>query len=100
MLGAVALSWLVRCERVVQSELHRRTSVSEQWPAVAGAFRVEYRRRMVRLFRVALQVFLFLLLLSVVVAIAGGYTGGAEKVVLAANVVALVWLVSRVRRIG
>ena len=53
-----------------------------------------------RLSVAVLQVFLFLLLLSVVVAIAGGYTGGAEKVVLAATVVALVWLVSRVRRIG
>jgi hypothetical protein len=55
---------------------------------------------MTRLLRLALQVVLFFLLLSLVVAIASVETGAVEKVVLAAAGAVLVWLASRVRRIG
>jgi hypothetical protein len=52
------------------------------------------------LLRVALQVVLFFLLLSLVVAVAAAETGVVEKVALIAAGVVLVWLASRVRRIG
>lgn len=55
---------------------------------------------MIRLLRVALQVVLFFLLLSLVVAVASAQTGTVEKVALIAAGAVLVWLASRVRRIG
>ena len=55
---------------------------------------------MVGLLRMALQVVLFFLLLSLVVAVAAEQTGILEKVVLIAAGAALVWLASRVRRLG
>ena len=55
---------------------------------------------MLRLLRLALQVVLFLLLLALVVAVASGQTGIVETVVLVAAGAGLVWLASRVRRIG
>jgi hypothetical protein len=55
---------------------------------------------MVRLLRLALQVVLFFSLLSLVVAVASAETGTVEKAVLIAAGVVLVWLASRVRRIG
>ena len=55
---------------------------------------------MLRLLRLALQVVLFLLLLALVVAVASGQTGIVETVVLVAAGAVLVWLASRVRRIG
>ena len=55
---------------------------------------------MIRLLRLALQVVLFFLLLSLVVAVASAQTGTVEKVALIAAGVLLVWLASRVRRIG
>jgi hypothetical protein len=55
---------------------------------------------MVRLLRLALQVVLFFTLLSLVVAVASAETGTVEKAVLIAAGVVLVWLASRVRRIG
>ncbi len=55
---------------------------------------------MISLLRLALQVVLFFLLLSLVVGVASAQTGTVEKVVLIAAGAALVWLASRVRRIG
>ena len=55
---------------------------------------------MIRLLRLALQVVLFFLLLSLVVAVASAQTGTVEKVALIAAGAVLVWLASRVRRIG
>jgi hypothetical protein len=55
---------------------------------------------MIRLLRLALQVVLFFLLVSLVVAIASAQTGAVEKVALIAAGGVLVWLASRVRRIG
>ena len=55
---------------------------------------------MMRLLRVALQVVLFFLLLSLVVAVAAPQTGLAEKVALVTVGLVLVWLASHVRRIG
>jgi hypothetical protein len=55
---------------------------------------------MMRLLRLALQVVLFFLLLSLVVAVAAAGTGPVEKVALITAGVVLVWLASRVRRIG
>ena len=55
---------------------------------------------MLRLLRLALQLVLFFLLLSLVVAVAAAETGLVEKVGLIAAGVVLVWLASRVRRIG
>jgi hypothetical protein len=55
---------------------------------------------MIRLLRLALQVVLLFLLLSLVVAVASTYTGTVEKVVLIAAGAVLVWLASRVQRIG
>jgi hypothetical protein len=55
---------------------------------------------MMRLLRLALQVVLFFLLLSLVVAVAAAETGFVEKVALITAGVVLVWLASRVRRIG
>ena len=55
---------------------------------------------MARLLRLALQVILFFLLLSVAVAIGSAETGVVEKVALCAVAGVLVWLASRVRRIG
>jgi len=55
---------------------------------------------MIRLFRLALQVLLFFLLLSLVVAVASAQTGTVEKVALIAVAAVLVFLASRVRRIG
>ena len=53
-----------------------------------------------RLLRIALQVVLFFLLLSLVVGVASGQTGVVEKAALVAAGAVLVWLASRVRRIG
>ena len=53
-----------------------------------------------RLLRLALQVVLFFLLLSLVVAVASAQTGTVEKVALIAAGALLVWVASRVRRIG
>ena len=50
--------------------------------------------------RLALQVVLVFLLLSVVVGVAAAETGGPEKVVLVLVGGALIWLASVVRRIG
>jgi len=55
---------------------------------------------MIRLIRLALQAVLFLLLLSLVIALFGAYTGVIEKVVLVVMGAVLVWLASRVRRLG
>jgi hypothetical protein len=55
---------------------------------------------MIRLLRLALQVVLFFLLLSLVIAVGAGQTGILEKVALIAAGVVLVWLASCVRRIG
>jgi len=55
---------------------------------------------MLRLLRLALQVVLFFLLLSLVVAVASAETGTVEKVVLIAAGALFAWLASRVRRIG
>jgi len=55
---------------------------------------------MLRLLRIALQLVLFFLLLSLVVAVGSAQTGLLEKVALIAAGVALVWLASRLRRIG
>jgi hypothetical protein len=55
---------------------------------------------MIRLLRLALQVVLFFLLLSLVVAIGSSETGMVEKVALIAAGAVLVWLASLVRRIG
>jgi hypothetical protein len=55
---------------------------------------------MISLIRLALQVALFFLLLSVVVAVASVEIGTFEKVVLVAFGAGLVWLASCVRRIG
>ena len=55
---------------------------------------------LLRLLRIALQVVLFFLLLSIVVAVFASDTGIVEKLVLVAAGVVLAWLASRVRRIG
>ena len=55
---------------------------------------------MLRLLRLALQLVLFFLLLSLVVAVAVAESGLVEKVALVAAGVVLVWLAARVRRIG
>jgi hypothetical protein len=55
---------------------------------------------MIRLLRLALQVVLFFLLLSLVVAVASAQTGIFEKLTLIAVGAVCVWLGSRVRRIG
>ena len=55
---------------------------------------------MMRLLRLALQVVLFFLLLSLVVAVASAQTGTVEKVALIAAGALLVWVASRVRRVG
>ena len=55
---------------------------------------------MLRLLRLALQLVLLFLLLSLVVAVGSAQTGLVEKVALTAAGVVLVWLASRVRRIG
>jgi hypothetical protein len=55
---------------------------------------------MIRLLRLALQVVLFFLLLSLVVAVASVHTGTVEKVALIAVGAVLVWVASRVQRIG
>jgi len=55
---------------------------------------------MLRLVRVALQVVLFFLLLSLVVAVGSGQTGSVDKVARIAAGAVLVWLASRLRRIG
>jgi hypothetical protein len=55
---------------------------------------------MMRLLRLALQVVLFFLLLSLGVAVASVQTGTVEKVALIAAGALLVWVASRVRRIG
>jgi hypothetical protein len=55
---------------------------------------------MIRLLRLALQVVLFFLLLSLVAALASAHTGAVEKAALIAAGAVLVWLASRVRRIG
>jgi len=55
---------------------------------------------MMRLLRMGLQVVLFFLLLSLVIAVAAAETGLVEKVALITAGVVLVWLASRVRRMG
>jgi hypothetical protein len=55
---------------------------------------------MLRLLRIALQVVLFFLLLSVVIAIGAAETGLMEKGALTVFGLTLVWVGSRVRRIG
>ena len=55
---------------------------------------------MLRLLRLALQLVLFFLLLSLVVAVGSAQTGVVEKAALIAAGVGLAWLASRVRRIG
>jgi purine-cytosine permease-like protein len=55
---------------------------------------------MIRLLRLALQIVLFFLLLSLVVAVGSAQTGIVEKVALIAVGLVVVWLASRVRRIG
>lgn len=55
---------------------------------------------MIRLLRLALQIVLFFLLLSLVVAVASVNTGIVENVALIAAGAVLVWLASHVRRIG
>ena len=55
---------------------------------------------MMRLLRIALQVVLFFLLLSVVVGIGAAETGLVEKGALTVIGLTLVWVASRVRRIG
>jgi hypothetical protein len=55
---------------------------------------------MLTLFRFALQLVLFFLLLSLVVAVGSGQTGLVEKAALIAVGVVLIWLASHVRRIG
>jgi hypothetical protein len=55
---------------------------------------------MMRLLRFTLQVVLFFLLLSLVVAVGSAETGIVQRVALIAAGAVLVWLASRVRRIG
>jgi len=55
---------------------------------------------LLRLLRLALQVVLFFMLLSVVVGVASAQTGLLEKGVLVALAGLLIWLASLVRRIG
>jgi hypothetical protein len=55
---------------------------------------------MITLLRLALQVVLFFLLLSLVVAVASAHTGTVEKVVLIAVGALLVLLAARVRQLG
>ena len=55
---------------------------------------------MLRLLRLALHLILFFLLLSLVVAVAAAETGVVEKVAQIAAGGVLVWLASRVRRLG
>ena len=55
---------------------------------------------MLRMFRFALQLVLFFLLFSLVVAVGSAQTGPIEKAALIAVGVALVWIASHVRRIG
>jgi hypothetical protein len=55
---------------------------------------------MIRLLRLVLQVVLFLLLLSLVIAVASAQTGAVEKLALVAAGAVLVWLAPRVRRLG
>jgi hypothetical protein len=55
---------------------------------------------MLRLLRLALQLVLFFLLLSVAVALGAPEVGVLEKVAVAAVGVLLVWLAGRVRRLG
>ena len=55
---------------------------------------------MISLLRLALQVVLFFILLSLVVAVASAQTGTVEKIALIASGALFVWLASRVRRIG
>ena len=55
---------------------------------------------MLRLIRIALQCLLFLLLVSVAIAIGAAETGVAEKIALLALAAALVFAAIHVRRIG
>lgn len=55
---------------------------------------------MLSLLRLALQLILFFLVLSLAVAVGSDQTGLVEKVALIAVGVVLVWLTSHVRRIG
>jgi hypothetical protein len=79
-----------------------RTEVWDRLPATPrlGARAEVGSASMIRLLRLALQVVLFFLLLSLVVAVASAETGTVEKGVLIAVGCVLVWLASRVRRIG
>ena len=53
-----------------------------------------------RLVRIALQVVIVVLLLSIVTGVASGFTGPAEKVVLLGMGALLVWAAGFVRRLG
>jgi hypothetical protein len=55
---------------------------------------------MLRLLRIALQVVLFFLLLSIVLAVATPQTGVAEKLLLVAAGIGLIRIAGRVRRVG
>ena len=55
---------------------------------------------MLSLLRLAFQLVLFFVLLSLVVAVGSAQTGPVKKVALIAAGVVLVWLASHVRRIG
>jgi hypothetical protein len=53
-----------------------------------------------RLLRLALLAVLFFVLLSLMIVVVDAHTGLAEKAVLVAGAAIVVWLASRVRRIG
>ena len=59
-----------------------------------------YGPHVLAVIRLALQVVLFFMLLSVVVGFASAETGVVEKVALVALAGVLVWFASRVRQIG
>jgi hypothetical protein len=67
------------------------------WPIAAEAGTVASVLRFIRL---ALQLVLFFLLLSVAVALGAPEVGVLEKLAVAAAGVLLVWLAGRVRRLG
>ncbi len=69
-------------------------------PAAARSASVGYGRRVLTVIRIALQVVLFFVLLSVLVGVVSAQTGAAEKAVLVGLAGALVWLASVVRRMG
>ena len=70
------------------------------WPPVDCPAHRRYARPVPRLVRLALQVVLFLLLLSVVVGLASADTGLLEKGMLAVLAGVIIWLASLVRRLA